>query len=127
MSVTLSRQTSLQAWITQKIGNLQRLSYITTRTRYYKKGVSEKYIARFWVWSWQKWRAWGWRHSRLYGLCQKVSNMTATKTLLSSNFIKKPSWGKEYLRASIGNLASSKVYHYLSQKQLRKAISNFFI
>ena len=32
----------------------QHLSYILAGIKYYKEGVSEWYVAEFWVWGWQQ-------------------------------------------------------------------------
>ena len=123
-SIIPSRQTSLQAQITQEIEDSQRFSYIPAKIKYYKKKASEWYTAAFWVQSWQWWGVRGWWHLKQRGLYQKVSK-TATKALFSG-LVKKLPWEREYLGACISNLASLKTCHRLPQGQPRKTNSNIY-
>ena len=121
-SIIPSRQSSLQAWITQEIEDKWRLSHFLTGIRYHKKGVSEWYAAGFWVWSWQQWGIQGWWHLKQRGLCQRVRR-PATKALLSG-LVEKLPWERKYLGACISNLVSLKACHRLPQRQLKEANSD---
>ena len=101
----------------------QRLSRISAGTRYHEKRTSEWYAAGFRVRGWQQQGVWGWWHLGQRGLCQRVSNRSAARALLSG-LVEGLPWGGEYLGACIGNPAPLKARHRLPQRQSRKANSN---
>ena len=120
-SVMPGRQTSLQAWIAQKMEDSWRLSYIAARTGYHKEGASEWYAAE--IWGWRRQKVWGRWHLRQRGLCQGVNNRSAARALLSS-LVERLPWGGKYLGACIGNSAPSKACYRILQRQFKEANSD---
>ena len=53
LSITPSRQISLQVHITQEMEDSQRLLCIPAGTGYHKEKASKWYATEFWVWGWQ--------------------------------------------------------------------------